>query len=532
MSFSNVDQQKNTLMASDALQVEMQLARMLQDAKLSLTEMGEVALFFLQSNKYELAAMVFAKWTEREPENPEPWTNLGYTQLKQDKLPEARALTEYALTLDANYFSALTNLCDIYLQLGFYEQQLYTAKKSVLIQPHSPVAHNNLGTAYWHNGQVAKAKLAFSESLQIDPHYFEARLNLGKMMSDEGDHLTAIAQFEQLLRSERLDLRNREVVEFYLSFEYLHTGQRQLGWSFYERGFSRSISNLLARKPIRTFQMPRWQGEPLKKHQKLLIWREQGIGDELRFLSLLQLLSIDQSQWIIETDMRLVNLLQRAFPKALVRVEQLPLSDQQRLVDGYHIPVGSLAQLVMPPVGPLPKLPGYLHASASQIDRFAQRLAAYQDLIKIGLCWRSHKTSAVRNRKYSTLQDWKPLLSMPNVVFVSLQYGEAEEEIVAIENELDISVLRWSDVNLKDDLEAVLGIIHHLDHVVSTSTAVVPLAGAMNKHTYFLGRPSWILLGEKHIYPWHASVSPVLVPQSKPIASGILSVIDLLQCEI
>ena len=525
---SDFDQHKKTLKAIEGIEGERLLAEILHMSELTLEEMGELALLFFQTEKYALAAMVFAKWTEHDPQNPEPWTNLGYTQLKLKKFEQARALTEHALALDKNYFSALTNLCDIYLQLGLHEQQLLVANQSVTIQPQSFIAHNNLGTALWHNGQVVQAHSAFAESLRINPQYFEARLNLAKLMSDAGDHLSATGELELLLSSAHLSLHEKEVVEFYLSFEYLYAGKRHQGWSLYERGFSPNVSSLLARKPVRSFLVTRWQGEPLSRQQKLLIWREQGIGDELRFLALLQLLTVDQSQWIIETDARLVNILQRAYPKAEVRVEPEVAQEYLPLTDGYHIPVGSLAQLLLPATGPLPKLSGYLTSSTSQKDRFFERLVAYQDRVKIGLCWRSHKTNAVRNKKYTVLQDWKPLLSLPNVVFVSLQYGEAEQEILAVEKELDISILRWSDVNLKDDLEAVLGIMHQLDVVVSTSTAVVPLAGALGKSTVFLGHSSWIFMGETQNYPWHASVKPVLVPPSQPVASGIQSVINQL----
>lgn len=529
MHITLFDHQVNALMKIDGEQAEAMLAKILQESDVTLSEMGELAKQFFQSTRFNLASMVLAKWTEREPDNPEPWTNLGYALLKQDKVNQACALTEHALAINPNYFPALASLCDIYLQLGLFDQQLTRAQQCVAIQPYSCVAYNNLGTALWHNGKIAQAKQAFAESIRINPNYFEAKLNQGKIMSDEGDHLGATTEFESLLRNDRLDVHTREVIEFYLSFEYLHAGQRQRGWQLYERGFSASVPPLLARKPARIFNVPRWQGEQLDKNQKLLIWREQGIGDELRFLSLLQLISIHQSQWVIETDPRLVAILKRSFPLAEVRAEQLSSPDDSVMTDGYHIPVGSLPNILMSSSDLPSHLPGYLQASVWQIERFGKRFAGYEGNIKIGLCWRSHKTNAVRNKKYSALQDWKVLLRLPGVCFVSLQYGDAEEEIIAIENELGISILRWPDVNLKDDLEAVLGITHHLDYVVSTSTAVVPLAGAMGRPTIYLGHPSWILLGKSDSYPWHSSVKPVLVPPSEPVSSGIQSVVDLLK---
>jgi tetratricopeptide (TPR) repeat protein len=508
------------LFTGDEAQAESLLAKRLQEPSLTLAEMGELALQFFQSARYTLAAMVFAKWTEREPENPEPWTNLGYALLKQNKVNDALALTVHALALRSNYFPAMANLCDIFLQLGMLDQQLDIAQRCVAVQPYSCVAHNNLGTALWHSGQVVEAKQAFQESFRLDPHYFEARLNLGKLMSDEGQHAEAMAEFENLLLNNMLDRPTREVVEFYLGFEYLNAGRLQEGWRFYERGFSASVPPLLARNPSRTFGVPRWQGEVLQSHQKLLIWREQGIGDELRFLSLLQKLNVDQSHWIIETDPRLVDVLQRSFPLAAVRVEKSAAEDLLPH-EGYHIPVGSLPVVVMSSTQQFPSLHGYLQVSPWQGGRFSQRLSSYAGKTKIGICWRSHKTNAVRNKKYSALKDWHDLLSLPNTCFVSLQYGDAEQEIAEVEQALGISILRWPDVDLKDDLEAVLGLMHNLDHVVSTSTAVVPLAGALGRPTVFLGHASWVLLGQSNHYPWYSSVTPVLVPRSEPVSSGI-----------
>ena len=407
------DQQRTILLDGAIQQAETLLADILTDKNIALVEMGALALEFFQSARYSRGAMVFAKWTEREPRNPEPWTNLGYCLLKQNKLEDAQELTEYALELNTSYTPAIENLCDIFLQLGLHERQLDAARKGVQLQPNSCVAHNNLGTALWHCGFIADAKQAFLESLRIDAHYFEARLNLGKMMSDEGEHLAATAEFEALLQLENLPIHTREVVEFYLGFEYLNAGQLQQGWQFYERGFSPSVPPFLARNPSRTFKLPRWEGQALQDNQILLVWREQGIGDELRFLALLPLLNISQKQLVIETDPRMVSSLQRSFPQALVREQQSEASGVLSSHEGYQIPVGSLPRLLMSQPSHLPNLHGYLQASPWQIGRFAQRLSAHEEKIKVGICWRSHKLNAVRNKKYSTLKEWKALSLTP-----------------------------------------------------------------------------------------------------------------------
>jgi ADP-heptose:LPS heptosyltransferase len=128
------------------------------------------------------------------------------------------------------------------------------------------------------------------------------------------------------------------------------------------------------------------------------------------------------------------------------------------------------------------------------------------------------------------LEDWSDILSTPNVVFVNLQYGECEQELVDAERRHGIKILRWSDTDLKDDLEAVMGIMKNLDLVISPSTAVVPLAGAIGRKTIFIGHPTWVMLGEKTRYPWFSSVHPVLVDKTKPVASGLPEAKRLMDC--
>jgi ADP-heptose:LPS heptosyltransferase len=89
--------------------------------------------------------------------------------------------------------------------------------------------------------------------------------------------------------------------------------------------------------------------------------------------------------------------------------------------------------------------------------------------------------------------------------------------------------MRWNDVNLKDDLETVTALMESLDLIISTSTAVVPLSGALGKKTIFLGHQSWIFLGQEILYPWFKTVKPILVNNKKTVSQGISLVIEYIK---
>jgi tetratricopeptide (TPR) repeat protein len=518
------EEEREIILCGPLAQAESLLAIFLRSDHCTIAILADLAVGLFQKNRYSLATMIFAKWTESQPNNPEPWANLGLCLLRSNKLNDAQQVLDYALELDPGFLAARITLCDVYRELGLYERQLACAEECMRRQPASPVVQNNLGSALWHVGRTTEAKQAFNESLRLDSYYFEARFNLARLMSEEGDNAAATAFLEASLCLDGIKSRQRDVVEHHLSFEYLSTGRLAEGWPMYERGFSALVPASLARRPDRQFSVPRWTGQQLMDSQVLMVWREQGIGDELRFAALLPELKKIGGQIIVECDPRLVDIVQRSLPTFQVRVSP---SETERSISStkcdydFQIPIGSLAGYYLRTPDIFGRLGGFLQPSPFQAAKFAQRLSQFDGMKKVGICWRSHQLSATRNKKYTSLEDWSEILSTPHAVFVNLQYGECEQELLDAERRHGIKILRWSDTDLKDDLEAVMGIMQNLDLVISPSTAVVPLAGAIGRKTIFIGHPSWVMLGEKSRYPWFSSVHPVLVDKKLPVASGL-----------
>ncbi len=501
------------------------LSKFLRTSHWNLSDLAELGIDLVRRSKFDLATKVFSKWTEVTPNNPEPWTNLGLCLTRQRKVKEARDILEYALELNPTYLPAINNLSEVYQQLGEHDLQLKNCLSAVNQDPKSALAFNNLGTAFVDMGMFEEAKYTFETCLLLDPSSFEAGFNLAKISSREGDSRRAIQHLENAkINIDGKSARQADLLDLQLGIEYLICGQLKKGWELYEKGFSSAIPASLARAPKREFMVPTWKGQNLLPNEKLMVWREQGIGDELRFATLLPELKKIGGQIIIECDPRLVDTFQRSLPTFHIR--QSP-SETERIVSreacdyDFQLPMGSLPGLYMQSPEIFEHLGGYLQPSVYEAARFAQRLSAYDGVKKIGICWRSHKLSATRNKKYTVLEDWREILSIPNTVFVNLQYGDCEKELLDAEQKCGIKILRWDDVDLKDDLEAVLGLMQNLDLVISPSTAVVPMAGAIGCETIFVGHPTWAMLGEKERYPWSSSVHPVLVDMALPVASGL-----------
>jgi tetratricopeptide (TPR) repeat protein len=467
---------------------------------------------------FGLAEKVFAKWTTLTPNNPEPWTNLGLCLGRQKKYKEARGALEHALGLDPDYLPAMNNISEVYQELGDHDLQLSNCLSAVSKYPDSSLAFNNLGSAFVEKGMFEEAKQAFETSVMLDPSSFLARFNLAKEASQAGNVQSAIQQLENLKAGDfAKNQRQSDMLELQLGIEYLIGGRIKEGWALYEKGFSPAIPASLARGPQRQFSVPMWDGQSLSPAERLMIWREQGVGDEIRFAALIPLLPQSiRNNLVLECDHRLVNLFSRSMPGVRVRAGSQTMDDFN-----YHLPIGSLPRLLMSSVDVLRDASSLLNPDPIEVAKFAVRLAKFKDKKLVGICWRSHKLSATRNKKYTALEDWHRVLSIPGTVFVNLQYGECEEEIQQVESALGIRVLRWPDVDLMNDFGGVAALIKNLGLVVSISSAVVPLAGAVGTPTICMTRQNWVLLGEKNTYPWFPSVMPVVVPHGEAMAAAL-----------
>ena len=513
----------NSILVCDADSAAEVLGHLLVSYECELDDLAQLGAYLVPRGRYDLAEKVFARWTASVPNNPEPWTNLGLCLSRQKKMVEAKSALEQALALDPDYLPAMNNLAEVYQELGEHDLQLKNCLRAVQKYPNSALAFNNLGSALVDRGMFDEAQHAFETCLLLDDKSFEARFNLAQLASRMGRTQLAIEHLVSAKNQvQNKNQRQLDVLDFQLGIEYLTCGRIHEGFELYEKGFSSAIPASLARRPQRQFSVPNWNGQNLGPNERLMVWREQGVGDEIRFASLIPLLpeSILESL-TIECDHRLVDLFQRSMPKVEVRADI-----DSSLDYAYQLPIGSLPRFLMKSIDVLSDYPALLNPDPVEINRFAARLEEFNDKKLVGICWRSHKLSAKRNKKYTVLDDWHSVLSIPGAVFVNLQYGECEEELLQVEQELGIRIQRWDDLDLMNDFSGVAGLIKNLDLVISVSSAVVPLAGALGVSTICMCHQNWALLGQQTMYPWFPSVTPIVVPHNEAIATALAHVKD------
>jgi tetratricopeptide (TPR) repeat protein len=424
-----------------------------------------------------------------------------------------------------NDYAAWESMGSAALKMGLYTNALMYATQALGLEPLNPNAYNNLGATLIAVDRLDEAEQAFQTALAIDPNNAFALSNLGTIAFKRDNFAESVKHYEAVLSkidvssSFGLDLIHRS------GFAYLGVGQLREGWRRYDYGFFPTDST--SRHPKRKFGVPQWAGEPLHE-KRLLVWGEQGLGDELWFFGMLnEVLALCQNV-IVECDPRLVSLLQRSFPSMLVRPSRLTKTNPLDSTDfDFHIPAGSLMSLFVSEIEDVKKYKPYIKSEKNIKDHFLNEFLPYRGKKLIGICWRSGKINSARLKHYLTIEDLISPLISDDAIFVNLQYGPCEEELSRVEEKYGIKILRWEDVDLKDNQEQVAALISTLDIVVSAGTAVAEMAMAVGQQLIIFGPVGWRFLGQSE-YPWGENVlylTPAAGGELKSVIPRIKSII-------
>ena len=114
--------------------------------------------------------------------------------------------------------------------------------------------------------------------------------------------------------------------------------------------------------------------------------------------------------------------------------------------------------------------------------------------------------SGLRGNAFATFAAWAPILRVPGVTFVNLQYDDSSEEIAFARDQLGVDIRTPEGLDLKQDLEGVAALSCALDLVVGVSNASFNLAAACGAPAWLITAPdAWTTLGSDH-YPWYPQV--------------------------
>lgn len=437
------------------------------------------------SGEHEAALASFARAVALLPFYVDALVNRGASLRALGRLDEAWASLASALVLDPANAAGWYNAGVLAEALGQKEPARAALRWSLRISPTQADAWYNLGRL---QGEPAAITQAYGAALALAPSFRDALFNLADSERVDGSAEAADRHFSWCLALDPSDAKAR----WSRALVNLSAGRLARGWSDFATRFAANNVDLR-----RFARLPAWQGENLDG-RTLLIWPEQGIGDEIVFSTCLPELAAAGVRLILLCDPRLVSLFQRSFPGVDVRpigVEPLPAAD-------FQTASGTLAAQRRPSLAAFPASAAPLRADPDRVAHWRHHLAQLGPELKVGILWRGRLRTAERSSFYAPLSEMAGILRTPGCRFVSLQYGEAEAELQEFQAASGIPLVEVGGVDLLNDFESVAALMQALDLVITPGTAAGPLAAALGRPTWmFVGQESWMRLGtERH--PW------------------------------
>lgn len=357
---------------------------------------------------------------------------------------------------------------------------------------------NDLGNVCRKAGELDAADEHLQTAARLHPT-METLGNLGLVRMARGEFAAAIALFDDALKLKHDEpgiLWNKALVYFLM-------GDLARAWPYYEAGFTAHA------RPPRSFPLPR-VSTASQIHGNILVYAEQGIGDEIMFASCLDDLRNITDRVIYECDDRLVTLFARSFPSVDVcgRIRNDDVcSIPGGLTTQWQVAAGSLPVLFRSSFDRFPRQSRYLKPAPDLATKWQARLDAIGNGLKIGISWRGGNLEEAVKRTTLPAQ-WAAVFSVPDCCFVNLQYDAKLDELDAIEKNANTKLHRWHDLDLYNDLENLAALIASLDLVVTMSNVNAHLAGALGTPVWNLvpAVPSWRWFMDRDDSPWYGSM--------------------------
>ncbi len=401
--------------------------------------------------RFEAVAEGCQRCVELDPNKERAWYNLGLARFHLGQIDAAISAYQSALSIEPNSAATLGNLGAAWLESNDPQRAIEYCNKALKHDPHAVTAINTLGTAYREQGRYEAALDAFERGAQLEPENANIRWNLALTL--------------------------------------LKCGNFQRGWDEFEWRWR------YEKAMQRTTPYPAWRG--LRPAKSLLVYMEQGIGDQIMFASCLPDLLANGSRVIVECEPRLVPLFERSFPGARFhggswdeRLTQCQIPIQ------CQIPMGSLPHLFRRDRAAFPAHTSYLAANEELVSHWRTELAALGNGLKIGISWRGGNDARTRAKRAIPLQAWREMLKLDGTICIDIQYGDRHEELQAA-RDAGMNVCTLPGADAMTDLDNFGALLKALDLVVTVDNSTLHLAGA-------LGVETWGLLPYDSDWRWEA----------------------------
>ncbi len=452
----------------------------------------------LQKDKrYQEAIDRYREALNLVPSHITAWMNMGVAYSSLKRYSEAEEAFRNGLKYDEQNLDLIYNLACLYLDIQYINEAQVLFERVLELQPEYASAHNNLGHIYKEYKKDYETAISFFNNalkLQQNDNNLEcARIyyNLGNCYHELMNISKAIEFYKKAIAM------NSELVEAHWNLSHVLLLNDQIEEGFKEYLWRWRRNEAISQDPV---PIPRWQGESDKG--SILVWTEQGAGDNIQFVRYLPLLKAQGKQVVLACNQDLAGLF-----SLMPEIDHLILKSHMPIVCkemDWHVPLLNLPTFLQKESEPFPFAEGCLPLNQWLVEKYSGLFDNYGDKLKIGFVWKGNPKHNRDKERSVEFEMFQPLFALPDTVWFSLQY-QTEPLVCNAFNLVNLSPYLF-------DFAHTAALISHLDMVITVDTSIAHLAGAVLP-TKDGRRPQvWVLLPyvpdwrwgvKKDVTPWY-----------------------------
>lgn len=456
-------------------------------------ELLNLAELYISIEKYEKAFKIYDKALILNQGGAEIYYLKGnlYLDLKEYK----KSINEYEICLNLNpdKIEAICNKGIAFYSLGEYEKSIYYFDQVILKNTKITEAYYNRGNAYQALYKFNCACNDYDEAIKLRPYEPEFYYSKANALQEEHRFKDALKYYDDAikLKPDHVEARINK------SLTLLMIGKYSEGFKLYEWrskkkiNFQRELSN-----------KRKWDGRESLKNKKILITNEQGFGDFIQFIRLLETLKTKECKILLETPKSMVGIV-----RSINYVDQIVQDNIGTAEFDYYCSLLSLPSALKLKINHIPNKVPYIFINEKKLNQWNKIIKSAVNMKKIGLIWRGSTNNDLHLNKNLTTRKIKLndlLESLSNKHdYYSIQKDIDEDERKLLE--------KYNIKNHMADVEdfADTGSICTLmDTIITIDTSVAHLAGALGLEVWLLlpFHCDWRWMSNKDNLKWYPTI--------------------------
>lgn len=362
-------------------------------------------------------------------------------------------------------------------QTKHYGTAITFLQKSLALEPvELPDAWHNLGVAFRCEGHVKEAREAYRRCLALKPDNANTLAMISGTYVNAGQPGLAIDYADKtfVIEPDNPHAKNHKALAL------LELGRYTDAWPWYLSRFELQIM-AAAHRP---YTCPQWDGKSRVK--KLAIHGEQGLGDEIMYMSCFDELKHLADEVVIECADRLVTYFQESFGVPCYATHDELIAAHPD-VDQF-IQMGNLPTFVRQTSEDFPGTP-YMKANEETRKEHRNKLAKLGDGPYIGIAWHGGTKATHQEVRNPPIDGYKAVIDQIRALGgtpISIQYGED-----AAGQALELGIPHWKYAI--EDFASQAALISVLDLVISPCQTAIHVAGSLGVECWCLtpSSPAW-----------------------------------------